>query len=95
MSAKPKLSSALKTSCLKLLEKAVGKTTDNPSELTPEKIRRILIIRRYDDFVYDEEQVIQISERILERYPKASRLNFEDFDISDKVLEKHLYTFDT
>ncbi len=42
-----------------------------------------------------EEQVIQISEKILERYPKVSRLNFEDFDISDKVLEKHLYTFDT
>jgi len=42
-----------------------------------------------------EEQVIQVSEKILERYPKASRLNFEDVDISDKVLEKYLYTFDT
>ena len=42
-----------------------------------------------------EEQVIQISEKILERYPKALRLNFEDFDISDKILGKFLYTFDT
>ena len=49
MSAKPKLSRALKTSSLKLLEKVVGKTTVNPSEITPEKIRRILIIRRHDD----------------------------------------------
>jgi len=37
MSAKAKLSGALKTSCLKLLEKAVGKTIVNPSEITPEK----------------------------------------------------------
>ncbi len=49
MSAKAKLSRALKTSSLKLLEKVVGKTTVNPSEITPEKIRRILIIRRHDD----------------------------------------------
>ncbi len=49
MSAKPKLSRALKTSCLKLLEKAVGKATVSPSEITPEKIRRILIIRLHDD----------------------------------------------
>jgi len=42
-----------------------------------------------------EEQVLQISEKILERYPKVSRLNFEDFDISDKMLENYLHTFET
>jgi len=42
-----------------------------------------------------EEQVIQISEEIIDRYPKSSRLNFDDFDISDKVLENYLNTLDT
>ena len=42
-----------------------------------------------------EEQVLQISEKILERYPKVSRLNFEDFDISGKILENYLHTFET
>ncbi len=59
--------------------------------------KQIIAIRAADGKCssISEEQVIQISEEILERYPKASRLNFEDVDISDKILEKYLYTFDT
>ena len=59
--------------------------------------KQIIAIQDADDKCssISEEQVIQISEEILERYSKASRLNFEDFDISDKVLENYLNTFDT
>jgi len=70
MSAKPKLSRALKTFCLKLLEKAVGKTTVNPSEITPEKIRRILIIRRHDD-LKDLMITTPVFRAVKQRFPEA------------------------
>ncbi len=70
MSAKPKLSRALKTSCLKLLEKAVGKTTVNPSEITPEKSRRILIIRQHDD-LKDLMLTTPVFRALRQHYPEA------------------------
>jgi len=70
VSAKRKLSRTLKTSCLKLLEKAVGKTTVNPSEITPEKIRRILIIRQHDD-LKDLMLTTPVFRAVRQHYPEA------------------------
>jgi len=76
MSAKAKLSGALKTSCLKLLEKAVGKTIVNPSEITPEKFAVFWLFGDMTISNISEEQIIQMIGEILERYPKAFSIEF-------------------
>ena len=70
MSAKNKLRHALKTSCLKLLEKTVGKPVLNPSELTSAKICRILIILQHDD-LKELMLTTPVFRALRQRYPEA------------------------
>lgn len=80
MSVKPKLRQTLKTSCLKLLEKAVGKTAVDVSRITAEEIRRILIIRQHDD-LKDLMLTTPVFRALRQRYPEAyiAVLAREDF----------------
>ena len=80
MSVKPKLRQAPKTSCLKLLEKAVGKTVVDVSRITAEEIRRILIIRQHDD-LKDLMLTTPVFRALRQRYPEAyiAVLAREDF----------------
>ena len=92
MSAKAKLSGALKTSCLKLLEKAVGKTIVNPSEITPEKFAVFWLFGDMTISNISEEQIIQMIGENIRALSESLHDWILKIYISDKALGKYLYT---